>query len=1382
MPPKQRQQRSTSASPPRQGRPNSPGGPSASALEAAVMTATRSTELKLSLPGLHIPRLDLSVDTIDDFDAWRATLEAYFDAVNIQHDETDGETLSLKKMAGRRACMLNAFTSATFRKYKNLPLTDQEFRDPETVMNAIREHVLGQVNIIVERNRFWKRQQSEGESFNDYVMQLRDLMRTCKFCEHSEDLLRDKIVLGVRNPETVKRLLAQPDLSLADALTICRSEEASESQRNEICTGAHVSAVRKQRGRTPVRSNSRNPGAGNCTACGKGRHQRSDCPAKDKKCFHCGRIGHFGSVCRSNRTGGQNDKKRQPRVSTLIATLEPATPMVTVNINGKQLEMMPDTGSNMDAIREVDCKMLGIPIPKPRHNAIMPKSASGQFIKSNGSFCATITLNKRYAATRIHVLKDLVAPVLSWQSCKKLKIVPDDFPNQISAIALNGSGRRITEQDLIQEFPRVFDGKIRPMSGEKFQIVLKKEAIPFSVKTPRRLALPLHEKLKKELDALEEQRIICKVTDPTQWCAPIVVAPKKNSDQIRLCIDFRELNKYVMRPRYQSPTPLEVVASTNVSKAKWFTVVDALKGYHQVPLHETSMPLTTFITPFGRYMFRMAPFGISSISEYYNQRLDDVLQDLKDTRHIVDDCIIASMDYEGHIQAVREFIKRCDEACISLNKQKFVFAREKVKFAGFVLSQNCYEIDPEMTIAIAHFPEPSNITELRAFMGLVNQIGPFTNEIAECTSILRPLLSTKNSFIWDQEQQKAFEKARSQLSKVPSLAYYDHTKPTALHTDASRLRGLGFVLKQQQQDGTWKMIQAGSRFLADAETRYAMIELELLAIVWATQKCRLFLEGLPSFQIMTDHKPLIPILNSYQLDQIENPRLQRLRAKLNRYNYDAKWVRGKDNTDADALSRAPVANATQEDQIDENQALNSVNLLIMSLEEAESDLNMKKIQDEVQQDAEMQELIRVIENGFPNEKGNLPENLRPYWHVRHNLAVNGGIILNGCRCVIPKQLRQETLKTLHASHQGATKTKARARMIMFWPGMERHIDDVIKQCRACQEAKPSQVREPMMRRRMPERCFQEVHADFCEHRGRQFLVVVDGYSGWINVWNFGQHAPVHKLINACRELFCQTAVPEAFWSDSGPQFKASAFVNFLKRWGVESKFSSPYHHQSNGRAEAAVKSAKKIIRGAWDDRINDIDKDQMAEGILIYRNTPMYDGRVPSIMLYGHPARDSLPAHRSSFNPEWHTTIQQMEQKAIEAHDTVAQRFDKSKRHLQGIRIGSNVVLQDPTTKLWQRRGVVVEVGKHRDYLIKLASGRILRRNRIYIRPILPWNGGDLQLPKSSLADHGGARADNRIPQGQQSERPRISMRSTKSIPPKRFEYCRLGQPRVHFT
>ena len=226
----------------------------------------------------------------------------------------------------------------------------------------------------------------------------------------------------------------------------------------------------------------------------------------------------------------------------------------------------------------------------------------------------------------------------------------------------------------------VFDGNVKSMEGEHFHIAQKDDAKPFCVKTPRTIPIAFRDKLKAELDLLQQQKIITPVTEPTEWCAPIVVTPKKGTDKIRMCIDLSHLNKYVKQERYQCSTPAEAVADIASHKAKIFTKIDALKGYHQCPLDEESQLLTTFITPFGRFKYLRAPYGISSISEHC---MDEAFSGLTGYRRIVDDLVIYNSDSTKHTEHVRQFLQRCTERRITLNSDKWEYAQPQVTFAGF---------------------------------------------------------------------------------------------------------------------------------------------------------------------------------------------------------------------------------------------------------------------------------------------------------------------------------------------------------------------------------------------------------------------------------------------------------------------------------------------------------------------------------------------------------------------------------------------------------------------------------------------------------------------------------------------------------------------------
>ena len=453
------------------------------------------------------------------------------------------------------------------------------------------------------------------------------------------------------------------------------------------------------------------------------------------------------------------------------------------------------------------------------------------------------------------------------------------------------------------------------------------------------------------------------------------------------------------------------------------------------------------------------------------------LEGLTGYKKVVDDVVIYSNTLEEHGRDVRAFMTRCQEKGISLNRKKLQLAKQEVKFSGFIISHDGYRPDPQLTEAISSFPTPQNITELRSFVGLVNQVAPFIEDVSELLTPLRPLLSSKNELLWEQHHERAFELAKAMLTSIPTMAYFNPRCPTSLSTDASRLKGFGFVLRQQQDDGAWRVVQAGSRFLTPAESRYATIELEATAIAWALKKCRLFLSGLPGFQVITDHKPLIPILNSKTLDEIENPRLQRLKMKMGEVgSFVTTWVPGTQHKPADALSRSPAGHAMEDEECGEDPIAQPLpSIVVAELQASDTDLRLEEVRDATVADPEMQLLYDVIAAGFPVSRADVAEPVRKYWPVHDRLTVDSGLILCGRRIVVPASMRRSTLTSLHASHLGKERTKARARQVVYWPGIDAGIDTITRESDRCQRELPSNPRETMLQHEPANRPFSLPH-------------------------------------------------------------------------------------------------------------------------------------------------------------------------------------------------------------------------------------------------------------------------------------------------------------------
>ena len=898
--------------------------------------------------------------------------------------------------------------------------------------------------------------------------------------------------------------------------------------------------------------------------------------------------------------------------------------------------------------------------------------------------------------------------------------------------------------EMKQAFPRVFSSSdtLRIMEGEPMKIELREDAVPFAITAPRTIPFCWREQVKQQLDELLAMDVIEPVEEPSEWCHPLVPVAKRSADGTvsgcRITVDFTKLNKYVKRPVHPVRTPHDAVAAIPQG-ASYFTKLDAKSGYHQILVRPEDRHFLTFITPYGRFRCKRASMGLVSSGDEYNRRGDAVLGDIPHTSKVVDDILAFDSDYDEHLKHVWRILGQCDAHGITLNPQKCVFGARKVEFCGFEISAEGYTVDEKKLRAVAEFPRPENITDLRSFLGLTNQIGEFSPDVAAMAEPLRHLLKPKNDWLWTADHTKAFNDVKRALVSPPVLDFFHPGRRTVLETDAARLRGIGFCLRQQDEAGRWRLVQCGSRFLSKAEASYAVCEIEMLALAWACKKCAVYLTGMERVEVVVDHKPLVPIVNNKGLADIDNPRLQRLREKLLPYSLTASWREGKHHAAADALSRAPVDTPTADDvEMEKELAYQMESLVARVAAEKEEDgtsvspfpdAALERVRAAAKADPECIALKEAIITGFPSHKGSLDPELRQFWGVRHLLAVDDGLVVYGQRLLIPKCLRRETLQKLHISHQGIERTKRRARQTVYWPGIDQDITNYVGACSVCQRHLPSHQKEPLIQESIPSRVFEAVSADYFAWAGRTYLVYADRLSGWASVVHVQGAATARDLIASLRSMFAATGVPNTIRTDGGPQFSAKLTRDFLRRWGVKHEISSPHYSQSHGHAEAAVKTVKHLVMKVTSR--GDLDTDEFAQGLLELRNTPGADGKSPAEVLFGHQLRSTVPTHHRGFASRWQRAADDCDRRS-ELNDKVKQRYDLTAREHPRLRVRQRVLIQNPRTKLWDRTGEVTAVGRHRDYVVKMPSGRIYWRNRRFLRPLRPFATGQENISASS--------------------------------------------------
>ena len=465
----------------------------------------------------------------------------------------------------------------------------------------------------------------------------------------------------------------------------------------------------------------------------------------------------------------------------------------------------------------------------------------------------------------------------------------------------------------------------------------------------------------------------------------------------------------------------------------------------------------------------------------------------------------------------------------------------------------------------------------------------YTLSMTERMLPFRELLMPGTHFAWNEELQELFEESKRIIANdiQEGVTIFDPTKPTCFATDWSKT-GFGFWLLQKHCScpevkpfccpSGWKITLVGSRFTHAAESRYAPIEGEALAVADALEKARYFVLGCSDLIVAVDHKPLLKMFRDRALEDISNTRLRNLKEKTLRYIFRIVHIPGVKHRATDCLSRHPVSEAVQlvlpddiatvgtrsfssapsssllsvlrtDDVYTQNDAEETTMATAVSSLDALSvqSVTWDRVRTMSASDPDMLELADLIENGMPDSRLKMPAALKDFFQFQDELSTIDGVILYKDRIVIPHSLREEVLDALHAAHQGVTSMLARAESSVFWPGITPAITAVRANCNHCNRSAPSNPSAPLVPPTTPEYPFQCLCADYFTYKGKDYLVVVDCYSNWPIVER--SHAGATGLISCLRRIFATYGIPDELASDGGPQFTATNTRQFLQDWG-----------------------------------------------------------------------------------------------------------------------------------------------------------------------------------------------------------------------------------------
>ena len=1186
---------------------------------------------------------------------WKQRYQRYAQVAKMDKEEKAVQISTMIYCMGPEAEQI--FSNFTFAN-----ATDKE--DPKKVIEKFDQHFIPQRNIIFERARFNLRSQEPGESVEAYIRVLYNLIEHCDYKDYKEEFLRDRLVIGLLDKDTSQLLQMERELTLQKAIETCRHRELVKTQNVQAEASSSADVVDKgNKGKyfKEKRSDKK------CNRCGYNTnraHASGKCPAQGERCRLCNKVGHFKNCCFSAKNETTTESvQNEGSLSLGAASTSNDQPWYEVlKVNNMLLKFKLDSGADVSVISEKEYKQMKYK-PKLKTASITLNGVGGK-IDICGYFDAKIEQSDRSHNEKIYVVRHHTVNLLSRSACVELSLI-----------------KRL-------ENVSVFQG-LGLMNCDPLKIVLKDNVTPYNLTTPRRVSEPLKPKVEAEIKRMVQEGVIVPVDKETDWCSPLVPVMKPNGN-VRLCVDFKKLNKAIKRPRFILPTPDGIYSKLKGSKI--FTTLDATSGYWQMPLDKDSSELTTFITDSGRYRFTRLPFGISLASEVYQREMSKILRDLSGCEVYQDDIVVHAKSMEEHDSRLNAILERIEKAGIKLNKEKCKFRQSSVTFLGHVIDENGVHASPDKVKAVVDMAPPKNTTELKSFMGMVNFMSKYVSNLSSIMSPLSALLKKTNAWIWDRAQQQAFDDVKKAIASTGTLTFYDESLPTAVSSDASSY-GIGGTLLQES-NGIYKPVAYVSRTMTDAEKRYSQIEKELLAIVWTCEKFSRYLIGMDTFRIITDHKPLIPIINDKDLDVIP-VRCTRLMMRLMRFTGVAEHVPGKTLVIADLLSRKPLADTQSDTEEDVKHFASSIVNAIPA-----STPKLQQIRALTQKDKVLSSTMTYVIKGWPSIQ-EVPPEVREMYSVRNNLTVIDKLLFYHNRVVIPQALRLEVLMKLHAGHMGITKTISRAQQCIWYPGITVDIRKMISQCTHCQVHTNIQRAEPLITRTLPDRPWQRIDIDLMTHERNEYMVVSDEYSRWLEIVKMNRTTSTAVIIELKR-IFARWGFPDVIMCDNGTQFVSTEFKSFAKECDFIIETSSPRYAQSNGGAENAVKEAKKIVS----------QKDPTS-ALMAYRATPTTTtGYSPSELLQGRRLKTFIPVVPQNLVPQLPDSenLQKMHHKA-----KLDQKKYFDRRHgvrdLSELQPGDRVRIRNPTDKTWGPDVRVVKKCGIRSYIVDTGSGYV-RRNR----------------------------------------------------------------------
>ncbi|KAL0556488.1 hypothetical protein IC582_005002 [Cucumis melo] len=973
-----------------------------------------------------------------------------------------------------------------------------------------------------------------------------------------------------------------------------------------------------------------------CTTCGK--HHLGRCLFGTRTCFKCRQEGHTADRCPLRLTGiAQNQGAGAPHQGRVFATnrteAEKAGTVVTgtLPVLGHYALVLFDSGSSHSFISSAFVSHARLEV-EPLHQILSVSTPSGECMLSKEKVKACqIEIAGHVIEVTLIVLDMLDFDVIlgmDWLAanhasidCSRKEVTFN--PPSMASFKFKGGGSKslpqvisairaskllsqgtwgilasvvdtreadvsLSSEPVVRDYPDVFPEELPglpPHREVEFAIELEPGTVPIS-RAPYRMAPAELKELKVQLQELLDKGFIRPSVSP--WGAPVLFVKKKDGS-MRLCIDYRELNKVTVKNRY----PLSRIDDLfdQLQGATVFSKIDLRSGYHQLRIKDEDVPKTAFRSRYGHYEFIVMSFGLTNAPAVFMDLMNRVFREFLDTFVIVfiDDILIYSKTEAEHEEHLRMVLQTLRDNKLYAKFSKCEFWLKQVSFLGHVVSKDGVSVDPAKIEAVTGWTRPSTVSEVRSFLGLAGYYRRFVENFSRIATPLTQLTRKGAPFVWSKACEDSFQTLKQKLVTAPVLTVPDGSGSFVIYSDASK-KGLGCVLMQQG-----KVVAYASRQLKSHEQNYPTHDLELAAVVFALKIWRHYLYG-EKIQIFTDHKSLKYFFTQKEL----NMRQRRWLELVKDYDCEILYHPGKANVVADALSRKVSHSAA----LITRQAPLHRDLERAGIAVSVGAVTMQLAQLTVQPTLRQRIIDAQSNDPYLVEKRGLAEAGQT---AEFSLSSDGGLLFERRLCVpSDSAVKTELLSEAHSSpfsmHPGSTKMYQDLKRVYWWRNMKREVAEFVSKCLVCQQVKaprqkPAGLLQPLS---IPEWKWENVSMDFITGLPRTlrgFTVI------WVVVDRLTKSAhfvPGKSTYTASKwaqlymsEIVRLHGVPVSIVSDRDARFTSKFWKGLQTAMGTRLDFSTAFHPQTDGQTERLNQVLEDMLRacalefpGSWDSHLH----------------------------------------------------------------------------------------------------------------------------------------------------------------------------------------------------